>query len=66
MKQNEFQALNNNEKLNEIYKSVERTRLYFKWTLIVTLILFFLPLLFMPFAIMRFLGAYNINGMLGF
>ena len=61
MKQEEFQALNNNEKLNEIYKSVERTRVYFKWTLIITLIFILLPLLFMPFVVTQFLGAYDLS-----
>lgn len=45
------------EKLANIYKSVEATRKYFKWTMIITIALFILPLLGIFFAIPSFLGA---------
>lgn len=63
MKQDEFQTLKDSEKLDEIYKSAEKMRMYFKWTLIISVAVIIIPLLFMPFAIMRFLGAYNINSL---
>ena len=45
------------EKLAAIYKSVEATRKYFKWTMIITIVLFILPLIGIVFAIPSFLGA---------
>jgi TRAP-type mannitol/chloroaromatic compound transport system permease small subunit len=33
------------QKLDEIYKSVEKTRKYFLWTMIITLVTFLLPLI---------------------
>lgn len=45
------------EKLAAIYKSVEATRKYFKWTMIITIVLFLLPLIGIFFAIPSFLGA---------
>jgi hypothetical protein len=43
------------EKLEHIYQSVEKTRRYFLWTLIATLVTFFLPLIGLAFAIPFFL-----------
>lgn len=43
--------------LAAIYKSVEGTRKYFKWTMIITVALFILPLIGVLFAIPSFLGA---------
>ena len=65
MKQEEFQKLEHDQKVDEIYKSVESTRKYFKWTLIATLVFVLLPLIFLPVAISRLLGAYDL-GSLGF
>ena len=45
------------EKLATIYKSVEATRKYFKWTMIITVVLFVVPLILMAFAIPSFLAA---------
>jgi len=64
MKQEDFQNLEHDKKVDEIYKSVEKTRKYFKWTLIVSLVVIILPLLFLPLVISRFLGAYDL-GVLG-
>lgn len=51
------------KKLEEIYKSVEKTRKYFLWTLITTLVFFFLPLIgiifLIPTIISTFSGIYN-------
>ncbi|HRZ95035.1 MAG TPA: hypothetical protein P5262_00535 [Candidatus Moranbacteria bacterium] len=43
------------KKLDEIYSSVERTRKYFLWTLIATIVAFILPLLGLVVAIPWFL-----------
>jgi len=52
-------------KLDSIYKSVERMRKYFMWTLIVTVATIVLPLIGLMIAIPWFLkimtSAYNIN-----
>jgi len=42
-------------KLDQIYISVEKTRKYFLWTLIGTLVTFFVPLIGLAFAIPFFL-----------
>ncbi|NOY35318.1 MAG: hypothetical protein GXP44_00040 [bacterium] len=47
------------ELLKEIYKSVEKTRKYFMWTLIVSLVVFVLPLVGMLFVIPKFLSVYT-------
>jgi CHASE3 domain sensor protein len=47
------------KKLEEIYHSVERTRKYFLWTLIVTVALIILPLLGLMFVIPKFLSVYT-------
>lgn len=56
---------NTNQKLDElskkvdaVYISVEKTRKYFKWTMIITLALFILPLIGLIFAIPSFMGNY--------
>lgn len=52
-------------KLDNIYKSVERMRKYFMWTLIITVLTIVLPLLALIVVIPWFLkimtAAYNIN-----
>ena len=45
------------KKLEEIYKSVERMRKYFLWTLIVTVVTIVLPLIALAFVIPWFLGS---------
>ncbi|MCR4330872.1 MAG: hypothetical protein NUV49_03265 [Patescibacteria group bacterium] len=47
------------QKIDEIYVSVEKTRKYFMWTLIVTLAFFILPLVGLLFAIPSFLNTYS-------
>jgi type IV secretory pathway component VirB8 len=44
-----------NEKLEAIYRSVEKTRKYFLWTLIVTIATIVLPLIALAFVIPWFL-----------
>jgi hypothetical protein len=47
------------ELLNKVYVSVEKTRKYFLWTLISSLVVFVLPLIGLLFAIPRFLDIYT-------
>jgi len=63
MKQEDFQKLEHDQKVDEIFKSVEKTRKYFKWTLIASLVVIVLPLLFLPVAISRLLGAYDLGAL---
>ena len=45
------------EKVNSVYRSSERMRKYFLWTLIITLVLVIVPLLILPFVIPAFLQS---------
>ncbi|PIR57762.1 MAG: hypothetical protein COU71_02310 [Parcubacteria group bacterium CG10_big_fil_rev_8_21_14_0_10_38_31] len=47
------------QKIDEIYKSVEKTRKYFLWTLIITLAVFILPLIALAFIVPSFLSSYS-------
>lgn len=47
------------QKLDAIYRSAEKTRKYFLWTMIVTVILFVLPLIGLMFAIPSYLDTLN-------
>lgn len=53
------------KKLDDIYKSVERMRKYFMWTLVVTLVTVVLPLIALAFVLPWFvnviLTSYNIQ-----
>ncbi len=53
------------QKLDAIYASTEKTRLYFKWTLIATVVAFVLPLLAAMFVIPSFISQYTatLNGL---
>lgn len=53
------------ELLERIYVSVEKTRKYFMWTLIITVVMFVLPLLGLMFVIPQFLSSYT-SGLEGF
>jgi hypothetical protein len=46
-------------KINQIFISVEKTRKYFQWTMIITVALFVLPLIGLLFAIPSFLSQYS-------
>ncbi|MCH7597434.1 hypothetical protein IID27_00080 [Patescibacteria group bacterium] len=61
-----FQKLKENrELLNKIYVSVEKTRRYFLWVLIVSVVVFVLPLIGLFFAIPSFLDTYtSLDGLL--
>lgn len=47
------------KKINAIYESVEKTRKYFLWTMIITLVVLILPLIAMIFVIPSFIGNYT-------
>ena len=53
-------------KVDAIYVSVEKTRKYFMWTLIITIALFILPLVGLMFAIPAFMNNYvgSIQGLM--
>lgn len=46
-----------NKKIDAIYVSVEKTRKYFQWTFIVTVVLVVLPMLALVFVIPWFISA---------
>ena len=47
------------ELLEKIYISVEKTRKYFLWTLIISLVVFILPLIGLVFILPKFLSTYT-------
>lgn len=47
------------QKIDAIYVSVEKTRKYFQWTMIITIVLFVLPLVGLVFAIPAFISSYT-------
>ena len=49
------------KKIDAIFVSVEKTRKYFLWTMIITIALFVLPLIGLLFAIPSFLNTYTTN-----
>jgi type IV secretory pathway component VirB8 len=53
------------EKVNKIYISVEKTRKYLLWTMIITLIIIVLPLILMIFVLPLFMQNYigNLQGL---
>jgi len=54
------------QKIDAIYKSAQSTRNYIKWTIIITAVLFFLPLIGMVFVIPVFLNTLSQSVNLGF
>lgn len=46
-------------KIDAIYKSVEKTRKYFFWTLVITMVVIVLPLIGLLFALPSFLDTYT-------
>lgn len=53
------------EKIDKIYRSVEKTRKYFQWTLIITIVVFVLPLVVMLFVMPSIVSTYSgmLNGL---
>ncbi len=47
------------KKIDEIYVSVEKTRKYLWWTMIITLVLFVLPLIGIMFVVPSFISSYS-------
>ena len=47
------------EKLEQIYQSAEKTRKYFLWTMIGTIVMFVLPLIGLVFAVPFFLSTFS-------
>ena len=47
------------KKIDGIYKSVEKTRKYFLWTFIVSIVVVVLPLVGLLFVIPKFLALYS-------
>jgi len=47
------------KKLDDIYRSVEKTRKYFLWMMVVTIAMIVLPLIGLIFAIPQFLSIYS-------
>ena len=46
------------QKIDKIYSSVERTRKYFLWTMIVTAVVVVLPIIGLAFALPSFVSNY--------
>ena len=46
-------------KMNDIYRSVEKMRKYFLWTLIITAVVIILPLIGLVFVIPQFMSSYT-------
>jgi type II secretory pathway component PulF len=53
------------ELLEKIYKSVEKTRKYFLWTLIISLVVFVIPLIILIFILPSFVNILT-SGLGGF
>ncbi len=47
------------QKLDEVYKSVNQMKNYFKWTLIITVLLIVLPIIGLLFAIPSYIDTLN-------
>ena len=47
------------KKLEDIFRSVEKTRKYFLWTVIITVVTFVLPLIMFMIFIPKILGVYT-------
>jgi len=51
------------QKINAIYQSVEKTRKYFLWMFIVTAVMIIIPLIGLFFVIPQFLNLYSGSGL---
>ena len=49
------------KKIDAIYRSVEKTRKYFMWTLIITVCAILIPLLILPAVIPAFLASQGVG-----
>lgn len=57
------ETMTSDEKLDAIYKSVEKTRKYFMWTLIVTVVTIVLPLIGLIIFLPMFLNSFNVSAL---
>ena len=55
----EARLLESEKKIDAMYGSVRKMQQYFKWTLIITIVLFILPLIMMIFAIPYIINTYS-------
>ncbi len=55
----------NQEKLEKVYISVEKTRKYFFWTFVATIVVVVLPILGLLVAIPQFMSTYSSIGQIG-
>lgn len=53
------ELLDQQELINKIFISVEKTRKYFLWTTIITVVVFVLPLIAMIFVLPTFISTYS-------
>ena len=51
-----------NQKIDAIYGSVEKTRKYFMWTLIISVAFIVLPLIGLAFAVPQLISVYSTMG----
>jgi len=47
------------EKVNKVYESVEKTRKYFLWTMIISVAVIIIPLIIMMFVLPSFISNYT-------
>jgi len=52
-----------NKKLDNIYQSVEKTRKYFLWAMIITIATIILPLIGLLFIVPQFINIYSANAL---
>jgi type IV secretory pathway component VirB8 len=55
---NDQRMLQLEEKINKIYISVEKTRKYFFWTMVISVVLVVLPAIGLVFVIPQFISSY--------
>jgi type II secretory pathway component PulF len=51
------------KKLQEIHRSVEKMRKYFLWTIIISVVFIVLPLIALVFIIPQFLNSFDLNSL---
>lgn len=59
MEPNDQKLIELEKKVDAIYESVEKTRKYFLWTMVITLAIIVLPLIAMMFVIPSFISSYT-------
>jgi type IV secretory pathway component VirB8 len=51
------------KKLQEIYRSVEKMRKFFFWTVVISVVFIVLPLIALVFIIPQFLSSFDLNSL---